>query len=114
MGFHSYQCTRKGKVKTEGEWYCKQHDPKAEKAKRDAKYAEWEAERGKSEKNLADTKALIKRFGYGGTPYYSFRFDSKLGGYGRAIVLSFAEIENIITALKAGQLMFEQVEEERA
>lgn len=42
-GMHSYQCSRKNGHGPHGAW-CKQHDPVAVKAKRDARDAKWSAE----------------------------------------------------------------------
>lgn len=114
MWFHTHQCTRRGVVQREGKWYCKQHDPEKEKAKRDAQQVEWKAERDESNKNEADADKLIKRLGFGGSPYFGRRSYPDKSGYRRAIVLTFDEVERIITALRAGQLMFEQIEKEKA
>lgn len=37
-------CIRAGKVERDGKWYCKQHDPDAVKAKKEARYKKIQAE----------------------------------------------------------------------
>jgi len=41
--WHSHRCHRNGTVHEEGKWWCKQHSPSAEKARREASKARWDA-----------------------------------------------------------------------
>jgi len=38
-----YQCTRPGSIERDGQHYCKQHDPQAKKARREATANEYDA-----------------------------------------------------------------------
>lgn len=42
--FHGHQCTRPAVVHRDGIGYCRQHDPEAVRAKREAQNAKWQAE----------------------------------------------------------------------
>ena len=53
-------CLRKGKVQREGEWYCKQHDPVAVKAKQDAEKAKYQAQHKRQKEDYARRQALEK------------------------------------------------------
>lgn len=37
-------CSRKGVIERDGEWYCRQHDPVAVEARRKARYEQWDKE----------------------------------------------------------------------
>lgn len=43
--YRSYRCDKGAKYEHEGDWYCKTHHPPTVKAKRDASYSKWVAER---------------------------------------------------------------------
>jgi len=44
-GWGSHQCSRKASVEEGGKWWCKQHLPSAEKARRETSEARWKAQR---------------------------------------------------------------------
>lgn len=42
-GFHAHQCCKKPVIEVDGKWFCKIHDPAYVEAKKDARYASWDA-----------------------------------------------------------------------
>lgn len=42
-GWRFNNCSRAGSVERDGKWWCKQHDPDAVKARKDARHAKWQA-----------------------------------------------------------------------
>jgi len=98
--WHSHQCSRKGVVEQDGKLYCKQHDPERIKSKREAETGKFKAQWEESRRNEADADKLIKRLGFDGSPFYLHDFRNQHdGGYARAIVLKFEDVDNIIKAL---------------
>ena len=57
VGFH--QCERRGKIERDGNLWCKQHDPEAEKARRQKWNEKYEAERA-AQKLKWDHQAWVK------------------------------------------------------
>lgn len=45
-----HQCSRAGVIERDGNWYCKQHDPIAVKAKQEQRNADWQAKWDKDRK----------------------------------------------------------------
>jgi hypothetical protein len=59
-GWTYRNCHRKGVIQRDNEWYCKQHDPVAIKAKRDEEEQRWQAKRKRNEATYARREALEK------------------------------------------------------
>lgn len=96
--FNGHLCSRNGVVERDGEWYCRQHDPEAEKAREEKRRAEYRAEMDRENKVLRETRDLIERLG-AGTPNYT-TINHKLSG---GVVLTRQEVERLIAALQERQ-----------
>jgi len=64
-GFHSYQCSKSGKIERDGRWYCGTHDPVRIKEKREESARKWRemfrAQRSASEQREKDEAEQKRR-----------------------------------------------------
>jgi hypothetical protein len=86
---HSWGCIRTGVVEREGKWYCRQHDPRAVKARRDKAEAEYRAERAAETAIEAEGERIAARLGCGVVKYGR-------NGYARELIITFEEAEKLI------------------
>ena len=91
------KCSFKGVVERDGVWFCKRHDPLAEKAKRAAANALRNAREAEQAAIRAEAERLAQILGCG-RPHYkiSFRTTAEANGWAREIVLTFDEVAALI------------------
>lgn len=96
-----WQCQRAGVVCEDGKWYCRQHDPQAEKRRKQERDAKWAAHRQASEAIRLKGQRLLTLLGVtdGSVGYTRYASPSK-AGYTRTIEMSFADAERLIERLK--------------
>lgn len=93
-----HPCQRNGSVERDGKWWCKQHDPEAVKARREAKRAKSNAEREADEALRLRGQALALKLG--GQPAMNFHTFKYTGGVtlsqeqAEALVARLEELEN--------------------
>ena len=58
--YHTHQCRRAGVVLEDGNYFCKQHAPSAEKARREKSYAEYEAKKAAARAERTRQAVAIK------------------------------------------------------
>lgn len=97
---HSWQCQRTGVIKRYGKWYCKQHDPEAVEARRQARDAEFDASRRASGVIYDEGRKLAKTLGVNGDVYYSTNGPFSTHGYTRHLVLSFDDCRKLVEKLQ--------------
>ena len=54
-GFHSYQCSKSGKIERDGRWYCGTHDPVRIKEKREESARKW-SERFRAQRSASEQR----------------------------------------------------------
>ena len=107
-GVLGHPCSRKGVVERDGKMWCRQHDPVAEQAKRDAKHAQWKAEREAKDARKADAERLAARLG-AGQPYYS----TFTGDYTGGVMLSATEPADLAARLERAERERDELDHRR-
>lgn len=95
----SWQCNRYGKVRRAGKWYCKQHDPVAEQARRSAADNKYRQLRDEEKAISGEAGRLAHALDvYGYAEMRPFRKPSEIA-YSRRLVIPFEDAERLITRL---------------
>lgn len=96
---HSWQCTRRAAVTRNGKKYCRQHDPVAVAAKRQAQEDARKAEERREEDLLRAAERRCKALGYGEPNWqHSYRGPS---GWTGGVVLTPDQADALIAKLEA-------------
>lgn len=90
---HSYQCTRNGAVERKSQWYCRQHDPEAVLARRNARNNKHHDERRADELINREAKRLAEQIQSDRAYAY---MDWRTGRSQRFLVVPFEDIELLI------------------
>lgn len=77
--FGGHMCRNKAAVERHGKWWCKRHDPEAEKAREERERAKWRAEDERKKSIFRSAESLVEKLGVG-TPAWSSITREHTGG----------------------------------
>ncbi len=98
---HHWSCNRRGVVKRGEQWFCKQHDPKSEQARRKARNDKHAAHDQEQEAILSECRNAADELGCG-QPYWhtALRGGFNASGYRRQLVITLAEARDLASMIR--------------
>lgn len=95
-----WQCLKSGVIERDGKWYCRQHDPVAKSAKREAKDREWADKRSTERAVCAEGERIAKALGVAADVFYHSTGAYSNYGFRRRLVIDFDDCLKLIDKLK--------------
>lgn len=98
---HNWSCNRRGVVQREGQWFCKQHDPKAVKARQSTREGQRKDHEREQAEILDECRRAAAELG-AGEPYWftALRGGYHASGYRRFLTITLEEARDLAATIR--------------